>query len=152
MPPLRERLEDLPHLVDYFLKRHAREFQKPGLTMPSGFMEALYENPWQGNVRELENVLKRAVIMSRGGTLSMPEPVQGHPATQGPGPLYHLPYREAKERVLHSFNQDYLTTLLRRHVGNVTHAARACGLERQSLQQLLRRCDIRAETFRDTAS
>ncbi len=149
MPPLRERMEDLPLLVEHFLRQHAREFQKPDLKVPPGFMEALQENPWPGNIRELENVLKRAVIMSRGDALALPgEPDGPGEAGAGAASLHRLPYREAKEQVLRSFNRAYFTALLSRHNGNVTHSARACGLERQSLQQLLKRYDIRAETFR----
>ncbi|MGD8389237.1 MAG: sigma-54 dependent transcriptional regulator [Desulfobacteraceae bacterium] len=156
LPPLRERLEDLPDLVEHFLKRFAREYDRPGLRIPPGFMEALFENPWQGNIRELENVLKRSVIMARDETLAMPAPCGGEGDTGDPslqaGQLDDLAYREAKETVLRTFNREYLTRLLIRHAGNVTHAAKACGLERQSLQQLLRRYGIRAETFRTSSS
>ena len=154
LPPLRERKEDLPLLVEHFLKRHARELQRPGLKVPPGFMESLQENPWQGNIRELENVLKRSVIMARDDTLAFPEPPEGRHETspESKTALLDLPYREAKDRVLRAFNRDYLAAVLARHNGNVTHSARACGLERQSLQQLLRRYGVRAETYRNADS
>jgi DNA-binding NtrC family response regulator len=62
--------------------------------------------------------------------------------------IHGMDYKEAKEEVLRSFHAEYLGELLKRNNGNVTHSARECGLERQALQQILRRYGIKSQDFR----
>ncbi len=149
LPPLRERREDIPLLFTHFLDRFAAEFGKEGIRPAPGLLEGLLRHAWPGNVRELENAVKRAVIMSREDRVT--------PAGMGleqetpclvTVEVNQLPYREAKEEVLNRFNAEYLSRILSEHQGNVTHAARNCGLERQALQQILRRYGIDAAAFR----
>jgi formate hydrogenlyase transcriptional activator len=71
IPPLRERREDIPLLVHYFVARHAREMRKTIRRVPREAMEALTQAPWPGNVRELENFIERAVILTRGEELEV---------------------------------------------------------------------------------
>jgi formate hydrogenlyase transcriptional activator len=72
IPPLRERREDIPMLVHYFVSRHSREMRKTIHRIPRDAMHALTNAPWPGNVRELENFLERAVILTRGEDLEVP--------------------------------------------------------------------------------
>jgi len=72
IPPLRERLEDIPLLVHHFVRQAARRMNKTIDTIPSETMEALTEYQWPGNIRELENVIERAVILSSGSVLHVP--------------------------------------------------------------------------------
>ncbi len=72
IPPLRERREDIPLLVRYFVQKYARRMKKPIDTIPAKAMTALTEYQWPGNVRELENFIERAVILSRGAELQLP--------------------------------------------------------------------------------
>jgi DNA-binding NtrC family response regulator len=62
--------------------------------------------------------------------------------------IHNLPYRNAKKQVLQRFHAQYLGELLRRHHGNVSRSARECGLERQALQQIMRRCGVKSQDFR----
>jgi formate hydrogenlyase transcriptional activator len=71
LPPLRERREDIPLLVRYFTQKHAQRINKRIETIPSEAMEALMRYPWPGNIRELENFIERAVILSRGSALEI---------------------------------------------------------------------------------
>jgi DNA-binding NtrC family response regulator len=153
LPPLRERQEDIPFLADHFLKKYKEEYDRQDLKPAPGFMEALHRNPWQGNVRELENTIKRAVIMSKAPVMTISDlsPDFEEECLFNNG-INDLPYKEAKDRVVTRFTQEYMSNLLTRHQGNVTHAAKSCGLERQSLQQLLRRYGINAEIFRNKSS
>jgi formate hydrogenlyase transcriptional activator len=72
LPPLRERTEDIPLLVSYFTQRHARRMNKRVETIPSATLEALTRQTWAGNIRELENFIERAVILTRGSELHAP--------------------------------------------------------------------------------
>jgi len=72
VPPLRERASDIPMLVQYFVHKHAAENGKHIARVPAEAMEALTRWPWPGNIRELENFIERAVILSEGETLSLP--------------------------------------------------------------------------------
>ena len=72
IPPLRERREDIPLLVDHFVSKLARRMQKRVSYVPAGVMETLTNHPWRGNVRELANLIERAVILSGGEELQVP--------------------------------------------------------------------------------
>ena len=72
IPPLRERAEDIPLLVHYFVSRLARRMQKNISSIPKRAMEALVNASWPGNVRELENFIERAVILTQGNELYVP--------------------------------------------------------------------------------
>ena len=72
MPPLRERQEDIPSLVRYFVEKHARRMNRAVETIPAETLERLIQYPWPGNIRELENLIERAVIVSPGPVLRVP--------------------------------------------------------------------------------
>jgi formate hydrogenlyase transcriptional activator len=72
MPPLRERQEDIPALVRYFVEKHARRMNRAVETIPAETLDLLVRYPWPGNIRELENLIERAVIVSPGPVLRVP--------------------------------------------------------------------------------
>jgi formate hydrogenlyase transcriptional activator len=72
IPPLRERKEDIPLLVSYFVEKFAKQMQKKIDTIPAAVMKALKTWEWPGNVRELENLVERGVILTRSGSLEAP--------------------------------------------------------------------------------
>jgi formate hydrogenlyase transcriptional activator len=72
IPPLRERREDIPLLVSYFVERFAKQMQKKIDSIPAAVMKALKAWDWPGNIRELENLIERAVILTRGRSLEAP--------------------------------------------------------------------------------
>jgi DNA-binding NtrC family response regulator len=149
IPPLRERREDIPLLVEHFFRKYSERFGREDLKLDPGFVAALCRNPWHGNVRELENAVERAIIMAKGRTVTLSDSgSENEENCSLQFPPGHLSYREAKEDVLTRFNLAYLAGVLGEFRGNVTHAARRCGLERQSFQQLLRRYGIKAEEYR----
>ena len=85
LPPLRERRDDIPPLVRHFTQRFARRMGRRIETIPSAVMEALVRYPWPGNIRELQNVIERAVILSPGSSLQVPLGDLQPAATQAPG-------------------------------------------------------------------
>ena len=154
MPPLDDRKEDIPLLVEFFLTKYCTRFNRKKKQISPELMEIFVTRSWNGNVRELENILKKAVIMTPGDEV---KPIDiGWNALQknvfslnGEG---NLPYRDAKKQVLQHFNISYISSLLQRSDGNVTKAARMCGLERQSLQQIMKKSGIKSNEFRNCAS
>jgi transcriptional regulator with GAF, ATPase, and Fis domain len=69
LPPLRERVEDIPHLVEYFVKKFSMRFNKPIDVIPDEVMQILKGHDWPGNIRELQNIIERAVVLSAGPVL-----------------------------------------------------------------------------------
>jgi len=154
MPALREMPEDIPLLAQHFLQQFLKETGMP----PKGFSkEALMQLTawhWPGNVRELQNLVKRAAIFSTGATI-LPDDLE-IPARQGCAGgdlngLVNMQYHEAKETVMRTFTTQYLTHILKSTNCNITLAAKRCGLERQSLQQLIRRYGIQVHGIKNTA-
>jgi formate hydrogenlyase transcriptional activator len=84
LPSLRERCEDIPRLVWFFINRHQRELGRHITKVPQAVMDALQQHAWPGNVRELENVVERAMIASSGETLQLDEPVRFNRAGASP--------------------------------------------------------------------
>ena len=151
MPPLRERKEDIPLLTEHFLKHYCEEFGKPTKSLSSELMDLLLRRNWEGNVRELENIINRAILLSTGDVIKPHEIgwTAELPDICAVGSDIHgMHYKEAKEEVLRHFHAEYLGELLRRNNGNVTHSARECGMERQALQQILRRYGLKSKDFR----
>jgi DNA-binding NtrC family response regulator len=150
LPPLRDRPEDIPLLTSHFLKKFRLEFSTGPKTISPELLHRLMAHPWRGNVRELENIISRAVLLSSGSVIHPADldwddrPTECVLVDEATG---RLPYKEAKGRVLHRFHREYLADILVRNNGNVTRAARECGLERQALQQVMKRYGINPRDF-----
>ena len=114
-------------------------------------MEIFMQRTWMGNVREMENVIMQGILFSGSNEIT-PRDVGFKKKTQNSGftgrTFQDVAYKDAKEQVLKQFNADFIGNLLRMNKGNVTQAARLCGLERQALQQIMRRYGMKAEPFR----
>jgi DNA-binding NtrC family response regulator len=135
LPPLRERLEDLPLLVERLLEglgAAGAGRAAAGLRTPA-FLAELARHAWPGNVRELRNYLERCVALEAAAPIE--------PGVQGPGAAPEVdlsrPLREAREAWLRPFERRYLEGLLARHEGNITAAARAAGVDRITFYRLL---------------
>ncbi len=152
LPRLRERKEDIPLLADHLLEKHCTKLSKPKKQISQELMEIFLEREWEGNIRELENIIIQGILFSGEETV-MPGDVGLKPAGPKSGGLAEdtlvLPYKEAKEETLRRFNRAYIGHLLMESRGNVTQAAKMCGLERQSLQQVMRRYGIRSDDYRE---
>ncbi|HXJ96993.1 MAG TPA: sigma-54 dependent transcriptional regulator [Terriglobia bacterium] len=135
IPPLRERREDIPLLVHYFVSRLSRRMQKRIRTIPKEAMEALVSAPWPGNVRELENFIERCVIVTQGDNLKVasPELKQSVPRTAVPASTFE----EAERQVI----VDALKAASGKIAGN-SGAAQRLGLKRSTLQNKMRKLNI----------
>ena len=153
LPPLRERLEDVPLLAAHFLDEHARAFHREVTGLEPDALRALTAYPWPGNVRELENAIERAVAVTSGQVIAaqdLPREITAAPPAAAPGELLTaLPYREAIDLARDRVSRDYLAALLREFHGNVTQAAARAGMERESLHRLLKRHGLRSEDFKE---
>lgn len=148
VPPLRDRVEDIPLLARHFLVQFAREFGKAVTDLHPSAVTELVVYKWPGNIRELRNVIERAVMLCSGDRLTskelaplLPSVAEGSAGTGGlVGEEYlRLPYSEAKEKVLEAFTLRYIKGKLTAHDGNVTRAAQDSGVPRQHFQQIMKR-------------
>ncbi len=151
IPPLRERREDIPSLVDYFLNRFARAAGAEEPPLDPSAMLALVNHPWPGNVRELEHLIQRLMIFTGGYTVraddlpwtSAVEPPAPAAEADPPGEEQWLSLirahlasyagEHAYEELAEKIERLLIVEALRRSEGNQTHAARLLGLPRPTL-------------------
>jgi len=137
IPPLRERREDIPLLVNYFVSRLAQKMRKPVKSVPEALMETFTNCSWKGNVRELANFIERAVILSRGQQLEAPISELVPSYCRNGSLLVPSTYHEAERTVI----IDALKAASGRIAGN-GGAADRLGLKRTTLQHKIRRLGI----------
>jgi len=142
-PPLRERREDIPILVEQFLRQLAPDEE---VSLADATLAALMAHDWPGNVRELRNVIERAIALgSDPGALVAPlgdRPLQSVRAALPSEFTPNLPFRDEKERWNEMFERRYLVWLLRRADGNISKAARDADMDRKYLHKLLKKYGI----------
>lgn len=159
IPPLRKRTEDIPLLVEHFLKIAAKNFDRSELQVSFSTIQKLKSYRWPGNVRELRNYIERAALLSSHNQietrfLSPEANLKSEPAPLSPGQRDELiecaiesqtPYKEIKQEILESFEQRYWTKLLEKTKGNITKAAAAASMHRKSVEYILRKLDLSRE-------
>lgn len=138
LPPLRDRPEDIPHLAQFFLERFSRRYGK-SLTGSSEFYEALLSRRWPGNVRQLKNVIERLTALHPGGVLTPLDLDEDSPCQDAAAGLSLLPWKDAREQYLASFENSYAQAVLARCGGNISAAARQAGVDRKTFYSLLQR-------------
>jgi DNA-binding NtrC family response regulator len=131
VPPLRERREDVPRLVQHFVRKFARECHRDVRAVSAGALDALVRYDWPGNVRELENVIQRAVVLAGGSVLHLEDvPLDvSMPETVSLLARDTLPLREACDQ----FERQYVLRMLERCQWNVSRAARHLGVHRNTV-------------------
>ncbi len=142
LPPLRQRRDDIPHILrkelsdPEIVSKHGRKHFSPGA------LSVLQAYPWPGNIRELMNVLSHVLTFTDGDEIDashLPARVQGQQKEQ-PLPFNeHLSFKDAKEQLLENFEREYITQVLRRCDGNISRAARESGLHRKSIERLVKK-------------
>ncbi|MEQ9071917.1 MAG: helix-turn-helix domain-containing protein [Gimesia chilikensis] len=148
LPPLRDREDDVNLLAEHFLKQTLKKSGRE-LQYAPDTLESLREYSWPGNIRELKNVIERAVALTRGETIEkteLPESLLNPPAD-----LQHDSTGVAegsRDEAIENAEYQYLTALLEKHEGNISQAAQQAGLSRQGLHKLLNKHNISAADFR----
>jgi two-component system response regulator HydG len=137
LPPLRERREDVPLLVEHFVSKHALRLARPPLRPDADAMKALIDHAWPGNIRELEHAIERGLLLARGETITLADlpPELAQPAQDaGPGGSEGR-YRRARD----AWERKFLEDLLREAAGSVGKAAELAGIHRSTLYEKLAR-------------
>ncbi len=140
VPPLRERGNDIPLLVEKFLKETEPPLSLAAL--PAHSMELLQAHDWPGNVRELRNVVTRFAVLPDVGVKALERIMVDHRKV-ALGAAALMPLKEARDVVVTAFEKAYLTERLREHQGNVTAAAKAMGISRQMLHLLITKYELK---------
>jgi DNA-binding NtrC family response regulator len=157
IPPLRERREDVPLLVERFLAAAAARFQRPPKPLTDAALRACLAHDWKGNVRELKSTVEQALLLAPGDAITVADLLPGSTDAgaradaagsdsadaDGAAPGS---FRQAKERAVVRFEREFLLQALRRHDGNITKAAEEIGMYRQNLQQKMRELGIGSDT------
>ncbi|HIQ38348.1 MAG TPA: sigma-54-dependent Fis family transcriptional regulator [Desulfocapsa sulfexigens] len=154
MPSLIEITEDIPLLANFFLKKAEGELNNSEKTFSETALDPLFQHNWPGNIRELQNVIRRAVLFCPGPVIDEKHlklgsslPTLDTAANQELGEKI-VPYKEAKESCLNSFTRQYVHRLLKKCNGNISQAARLSDLTRAALQKIIRRYDIDGDQYR----
>lgn len=140
VPPLRERREDIPLLVDHFLPQISQRIGKAVTTVPSGTLQSLLDYDWPGNVRELKNVIERAAITSTGPDLRLPETLRTGPReTEGEG-------EDSPFEALATVERRYITRVLEAtgwRISGPSGAAKVLDLNPSTLRYRMKKLGIR---------
>lgn len=160
LPPLRDRVEDIPVLSNHFLERFWARHHSPRDPVPhfgDSALDFLMSRPWRGNVRELQNVIEHVVVLASPGSEIQPDEIPVHQDWTQPADsianntaLHNDAYHAAKEQVLATFEREYVTRLVARAAGNMSRAARLANVDRTTLYRLLERHGFRRDGLGST--
>ncbi|HSR12713.1 MAG TPA: sigma-54 dependent transcriptional regulator [Thermodesulfobacteriota bacterium] len=155
IPPLRERKEDIPLLVDHFLRKHRQAFKSNAQKVSEEALETLMNYPWPGNVRELENTLVRAMILCRSewiGLDDLPDEIKGEggrekPKTPSDREELKQLKKEVQQKAKEEIERRFLVEALRQGEGNVLRSAANVGMDRRQFQNLIKKYGISKKDF-----
>lgn len=150
LPPLRERKEDIPLLIDYFIKKFSERIKKPAPRVSEKAMKCLLNYHWPGNVRELENTIERAVVSFEGEeilTSDLPEHIQKEAGDSCyiPGTIDELKKlkKQLREKAVEDIEKEFVLNVLTQHNFSVADAAKAVGMQRTNFYRLIRKYNIK---------
>ena len=153
IPPLRERIEDILLLADHFIKKYNGKFNKNIYGLSEKVKDLLIKYDFPGNVRELENLIERAITLERGDVLTVQSFPQEIFSFNNTGdldlPILSKEFYSAKKIIVESFEKKFLIERLKETCGNVSESARIAGIERQSFQRLMKKHDLSSEDFKN---
>ena len=151
LPPLRERRQDIPLLMSYFIDQKRLRLKRPGVQRVSHqAVDLLMSYDWPGNVRELENVIETAILECTGDMIEISHLVLGSglPAQRASTEDCDLPFRLARQRALASFERLYLFSQLRRYKGRIILVAQHAGVTSKHVREIMKRHGISRRDFR----
>jgi two-component system, NtrC family, response regulator GlrR len=138
LPPLRQRMDDLPLLVAHFLRQHSRREDRGTMYVADGAMNALAAREWPGNIRELKNVIERTVMSCSGNIIREKDlRFDTEEAHRGRTQSLDAPFQVAKGLAIERFEREYLVGVLKDSDGNISKGAQKARMDRRSFQRLL---------------
>ena len=143
LPPLRERKEDIPFLVHHFIKKYNKQNDKACEGITESAVNFLLDYDWPGNIRQLENTIYRAITMSDSNVINsqdLPDYIVGHEANiffNNSKSLRYSNYKTLKKIYVREFEKQFLSTLIKRHKGNITKIASESGLSRVTIYRMI---------------
>jgi transcriptional regulator with GAF, ATPase, and Fis domain len=149
VPPLRDRREDLLLLIDHFLTKYGKAGKLPRLSKAAE--QLLLDCDYPGNVRQLENIVQRAVILSKGESIEvqhLPEDLQAAGIYNDANPQAPTTFQERKQRAIEKFERDELSRILTQTGGKVRESARIAGMDVKNFSEKLQRYGIKAEDYK----
>ncbi len=155
LPPLRERLDDVPLLAEYFLQKHRSLARQPIAGFAPSVIHAMMNAPWKGNVREMENLIKRAIIKTEGDVIgsielsSMADQTGGKTDGSELAATTAIPYKEYLENVTRDAEQKYIIRVLREAHGNLNQAARIMSVDRKTVYRKIEEYQIDVSKFKE---
>ena len=169
LPPLRERVDDIPALVESFTDDLSKRLGQKIRNVSRKAMKALCAYSWPGNVRELINVIERAILLCEGHEITLkdlPEEISGTPVGQLPAAVrigktddqaaleewLSKPLKEVREWAIEQSERAYLAGLLMQTGGRIAETARRAGIEPRSLYDKMKRYDLRKEEFKEKST
>jgi len=149
IPPLHERREDIPLLIEHFLNAAAQRFRREPKPLTPPALQACLMREWRGNVRELRSAVEQALLLAPGTEITEADLFGGAPQTGAAAAsavtgAVAVSFRDAKDRAVEDFEREFLQQALRRHGGNITKAAEEVGMYRQNFQQKMRELGIKS--------
>ena len=148
IPPLRERLDDIPLLANHFLQHYGKRNHREVSGVSPEAMELLLNHEWRGNVRELEHAIEHALVLVTDDYIQPGDLPQNLQRAQGraalPQTYLELPFKEAKEHLVEDFERRYIVEVLSKYDGNISRSADHSGIDRRSLHRLLAKYQIDA--------
>ncbi len=156
IPPLRDRKEDIPLLINHFLEKHSALNPRGKVTFDEKAIKMMEFYSWPGNIRELENVIQQAMILASDLVVTselLPEEIVESYVTEDENiPLTKEELHEYKnrktEKTLNSIEYKFLVNLLSKTSGNITHAAELSGYDRRQIQNLMKKHGVEASMFK----
>jgi transcriptional regulator with PAS, ATPase and Fis domain len=138
LPPLRERREDIPLLIEHLIRRHNLEMKTNYRGADNAAMKLLMAAPWKGNIRELENVLERAMILGNGEWITLAELPEGKMSKDEPA----LTGGRNLKAAVRAYEKSHIENVLQETGGDRTRAAELLGLSRSSLYRKMEQLGI----------
>jgi len=154
LPPLRDRLEDIPLLAEHFVRRHAGLAGGRVVRVAPNVIRDMMSYSWRGNIRELENLIRRAIIKASGDTITAielpttPEPLHQPPPSESPDAMT-IPFKEYLAQIVRHGEESYLLRMLKLCKGNINQIARAMDIDRKTVYRKMAEYRIDPTPFRD---
>jgi len=155
LPPLRDRIEDVPILAEHFIRRNAGLSSARVKYIAPGVISDMMNYSWRGNIRELENLIKRAIIKTSGDTITRVElPAGAGPPSPAPATdnlktvSLNTPFKHYLSTIVHDTEEKYLIRMLRLYKGNINHIAKLMDLDRKTVYSKMKEYSIDPTSFR----